>query len=120
MSHRWKHEARSLTTAERSLLDWMIDASSAGDDFVEQAASAQVVGVCDCGCPTIDLSVDGSPLPKFGPSTIIADAAGKCPSGNPVGVIVHVRDGLIAELEVYSQDDSSVTAIPRPDDLSIV
>ncbi len=98
----------------------MLSAGSASAILVDQAANARVVGSCTCGCPTIDISVDGSKVPMFGPSAIIADADGTCPHGNPVGVILHAREGLLAELEIYSKNGSDVREIPRWENLSIV
>ena len=65
-----------------------------------------VVSRCGCGCPTIDLSVDGSTTPSHGPSEIVADFYGNSPEGVPICVLVHVRDGKLSELEVYSADGS--------------
>jgi hypothetical protein len=51
-------------------------------------------------------------------STVIADALYEPPAGIPTGVIVHVRDGAIAELEVYTFGKGPVE-LPAPHTLRL-
>jgi hypothetical protein len=55
---------------------------------------------------------------KDGPSHIIVDAEGSSPERVRVGVIVHVREGEISELEVYSvTGEEHVFSLPKPESL---
>jgi hypothetical protein len=78
-----------------------------------------VVSHCGCGCPTIDLAVDGRAAPLSSPTTILADTEGLSPEGVRVGIIVHGREGLISELEIYSMaGDEGKFSLPRINDLA--
>src|SRR5437899_823993 len=93
-------EERPLTMEERTLLEWLIaHGVPNASRYSSQIHRAKVVSRCTCGCPTIDLAVDGKQM--FGPSEIIADAEGSSPEGIAVGVILHCREGQLSELEVY-------------------
>jgi hypothetical protein len=76
-----------------------------------------VVSKCSCGCPTIDLQVEGY---ESKPVSLILSAEGFSPDGTPVGVILHVRNGLLAELEVYSQDATKFFELPKIDSLTVI
>jgi hypothetical protein len=72
----------------------------------------RVVSRCACGCPTIDFAI--GPTRKGGPSHIIADAEGSSPEEVRVGVIAHVREGEISELEVYpASGEKNAFSLPR-------
>ena len=99
-------ERRPLTPEERTLLEWVIDNGSAdAKEYSPQLANVSVVGTCTCGCPTIDLALEGHDQRKTAPSKILADFVGTTPEGIAVGVILHAREGEISELEVYSTTD---------------
>jgi len=68
---------------------------------MEQLSRATVVGRCDCGCPSIDLAVDGRTARAGSPSTILCEAQGVSPEGVRFGIILHGREGLLSELEVF-------------------
>jgi hypothetical protein len=94
-------EERSLSTEELALVEWLVDhgRSDAGD-YKSQISKLRVVGKCGCGCPSVDFAIGATK--KIGGSHIIADGHGKSSEGTEVGVILHVREGEISELEVYS------------------
>lgn len=84
--------------------------------YAGQVELLQVVSECTRGCPTIDLAIgDRSTI---GSSLIIADAYGKSPEGVYVNVILHVRDQVIAELEIAGFDNAGAFRLPRPKDLT--
>ena len=94
-------EHRPLSKEERTLLEWLV--ANGGPDaqqYASQIADFSVVGRCTCGCPSIDLSVGRREQRKTGPSHILADFEGETPEGIAVGVILHVREGEISELEI--------------------
>ena len=96
-------DVRPLTSDEKALLEWLLNhGTQEAPPFIEQLPAVTVVSRCGCGCPTIDLAVDGRAAPLSIPSTILADAEGVSPEGIRIGAIVHGREGLISELEIYS------------------
>src|SRR5687767_905610 len=88
---------RELTAEEKRLLEWLLARSAEGAEYVSQLMSLAVVARCTCGCPTLDLAVDGRKSRTVGASTILADAVGQSPEGVPVNVILHAREGEISE-----------------------
>lgn len=92
-------EERVLSQSEITLLEWLLangrpDASK----YRPQIVKLRVISRCGCGCPTIDFAI-GATL-RTGPSYIVAEAEGTS-EGVLVGVIVHIREEEISELEVY-------------------
>ena len=113
-------EARELTGHERTLLQWLIQHGTGSvPELMAQLAEARVVSRCRCGCPTIDLAIGTRTDSTRGGSDIVADAFGQSPEGYPVGVILHVREGLLSELEVYSNGHGCPFSTPRPEALKI-
>ena len=111
-------DVRELRPEERRLLEWLLNhGTPAAAPFLEQLPMVSVVSRCGCGCPTIDLAVSGHAAPVSSPSTILADAEGVSPEGVRVGVIVHGREGLISELEIYSMAGEAIFSLPRIVDL---
>lgn len=97
-----KMEDRPLTREERNLLTWLIEhGSPEAHRFAAQLERARVVGSCGCGCPTIDLGIDGAPA-THGASQILADFVGTTREGWQVGVLLHCRKGTLSELEIYN------------------
>jgi hypothetical protein len=114
VNHYRAPESRPLTTEERILLEWLIaNGSPSAAKYAPQISRVSVVSRCTCGCPTIDLAVDGRHID--GGSELVADFVGKSPEGIQVGVILHCRGGHISELEVYPIDEvKGVFGLPRP------
>jgi hypothetical protein len=112
-------DIRLLTADERQLLEWLLShGTSEAATYLEQLPRVSVFARCGCGCPSIDLAVGERAAQLFSPSTILADAAGKSPEGVGVGIIVHGREGLISELEVYSLAGEDVRfTLPRIEDI---
>ena len=120
-------EPRSLTAAERAVLDALIDHAGC-PELTDQACSARVVGICRCGCSSVHLQTAGPPVP---PSTIAArsttarddylgiQAEGTTPGGQAVDVAVHVSSGMLEELEVFAGEGIG-TGLPAPDSLRAV
>jgi hypothetical protein len=109
---------RPLTSEEVEFLTWLLKhGKPEATQYLSQISSLRVVSQCDCGCPTIDFSVGGKEAASGSGSDIIADFLGITPEGASVGVLVHVRDGLLSELEVYSLSDIKKFSFPRPETL---
>ena len=81
---------------------WLIEhGTPEAREFAPQIERARVVGRCRCGCPTIDLGIDGAKTRTVGASQILSDFRGWTPEGYSVGVILHAREGKLSELEVF-------------------
>lgn len=113
-------DERPLTNQERALLEWLIQNGTGNStELMAQLAEARVVSRCGCGCPTIDLAIGTRVEPTRGGSDIVADAFGKSPEGYAVGVILHLREGLLSELEVYANGNVGPFSTPNPASLKI-
>src|SRR5262245_58035785 len=113
-------EIRPLRDDERGLLEWLLKhGTPEAAAYLEQLPKVTVVSRCACGCPTIDFAVDDKAAPTFGPSTQLADVDGKSPEGVLVGIILHAREGLISELEVYSMAGETNFSLPRIEDIKV-
>jgi hypothetical protein len=112
-------ERRGLRADEMQLLAWLLRQNiPASTPYVEQLGELSVVSRCGCGCPTIDFAVGGRAAQPGSPSTILADTSGVSPEGVRVGIIVHAREGLISELEIYPiAGDASTFSLPRIEDV---
>jgi hypothetical protein len=110
-------DERSLSQEEISLLEWLLGHQRSDmSQYKAQIPKLRVVSRCACGCPTIDFAMGTTR--KDGASHIIADAEGSSPEGVRVGVIVHVREGEISELEVYSvTGEKNAFSLPQPESL---
>lgn len=94
---------RELSLEEQTLLKWLIEnGMPEAAAYVAHIPSLRVVGGCECGCPTVDLALDGRRASLTGPHHILADFLGTTPEGVSVGVILHARGDQISELEIYS------------------
>jgi hypothetical protein len=112
-------ENRPLTDEERSLVDWLLNHGIArAKDFVPQLDCARVVSRCGCGCASIDFAIDGV-APAHGlPIGVLSDFEWTGPHGELFGVFVFVRGGLLAGLEVWSQDGlANAELLPSIDSL---
>ena len=114
-------EERDLTSRERRLLDWLIrNGTGASQALLEQLGRTRVVSKCGCGCPTIDLAVGDRLAATTGGSEIVADAHGVSPEGVAIGTILHVREGILSELEIYAQaSDHGPFTAPDPERLEM-
>jgi hypothetical protein len=101
------------------LLEWLLNhGTTEAGSYLEQLPMVSVISHCGCGCPTIDLAVNGRAAALSSPTTILADVGGVSPEGVNVGIIVHGREGLISELEIYSLAGNVETfSLPQLDDL---
>ena len=107
------------------LLSWLAEA--VGQELVDQAADATVVGECTCGCSSLRLSTPAAPLPEettirlsdSGRADHLAvSSSGRGPDGH-VSVVLHVVEGRLYELELFAGegvavDPATVTALTRP------
>ena len=107
-------ENRSLTEKERTLLRkrLLTNGTPESRDYAGQLPVITVASRCGCGCPTIDLAVDGRAASLRSPTVILSEAGGVSPEGISFGIILHGREGLISELEFYPVDGEGAFSIP--------
>ncbi len=122
MSRSYSHqisESRLPTQEELRLVEWLIANSSLDSfEYARQIPQLEVVSRCPCGCPSIDFAIAGRS--RFGSPEVIALAEGRSPEGTPVWVMLHSRQGEIAELEVYPlAKDAGDFGLPEPESLKI-
>ena len=108
-------EHRDLSLKEVNLIKWLLSKTN-HSEFIEQIEKTKVISKCGCGCRTIDLQVEGYEA-KSG--ILNLSAQGVSPEGVPVDVILHVRRGLISELEIYSMDETKDFGLPEINQLHI-
>ncbi len=106
----WLARPRDLTAKERALLDFLLAGPLGKPELRAQAETARVVGVCGCGCPSVQLGVDES-TPRatftaeeapFGRTDVTLLAASQASPRGGTDVVLHVLDGRMVELEIYA------------------
>lgn len=104
---------RPLSRSETEVLSFILAADfPQGARLRAQLKGLQVIGRCDCGCPSIDLETSSGALPATGfesrllPVEAVVSPARIEPPGE---VIVFVDDGRLSGLEyVYYSDTPPV------------
>jgi hypothetical protein len=111
-------DARDLTSKERLLLQrLLLHGTEKSKPYIEQFPRVTVASRCGCGCPTVDLAVGGRVASLGSPTVILAEAGGVSPEGVSFGIILHGREGLISELEVYPIDGEGLFTLPDIDNI---
>jgi len=113
-------DIRPLTDHERALLEWLLqNGTPEAKTYLPQVPHVTVVSRCPCGCPSIDLAVNGqtSTAPVESPATVLADIQSTSPEGIPVGLLVFARAGLLDKLEIYPYSDEISFTWPHLKDL---
>jgi hypothetical protein len=84
--------------------------------YQAQLHLVKVVGGCDCGCPSIDLSLGGA-VEDLSGSEILIGGDAVSPEGTPVAVILWIRNTELVSLEIHAWDDTLHFGVPNPDTL---
>lgn len=118
-------EPRPLNEVERSVIDALLTPEFPGSgELRSQTLHAVVVGKCDCGCPTVDISVPvsaprsdallkGSLAPFEGRVAQLGD--------EPVGeLLLFVNEGYISSLEYVFYVDTPPAEWPNLDRVEVV
>ena len=105
---------RALSEAERRVLDLMLAQEFPGAaELPAQVGAARVARTCDCGCPTVDLVVEGDvPLASVSSRTPVNAVVDGVLGGR---LLVFVDDGQLSSLEYYSSEDSPPRSWPDSD-----
>src|ERR1700685_3456860 len=103
---------RQLTTHEEQLISWMLEhGNPEALAFLPQLEKAQVTpNRCQCGCASIDLSIDGFPEPSGG-MHILSDFVFGAGDGLS-GIFVFEKNGVLAGLEVYGLAGDAPKSLP--------
>ena len=108
-------EHRDLTQKEIVLMEWLMK-ESGHSELMNQIEKTKVISKCSCGCPTIDLKVDGI---HETPLSLHLSAVGCSPEGIQIEVLLHVRKGLLFMLEAYPWHGTYTFSLPEIKDLKI-
>ena len=96
---------RPLTVVEVALVRWLLQHGiPQASGYLLQLNPARVASSCYCGCASIDFAIDGVVPPPANGISILADYEWRAAGGELFGVFVFERCGLLAGLEVWSQD----------------
>ena len=84
------------------------------DELVAQLPTLGVEPCCSCGCGSLGLRCKGGPpAPVTTNPPVNANTADH--DGTPIEVLLHVRDGVMRELEVHRVDGGPVARLPAPE-----
>jgi hypothetical protein len=102
---------RPLSEREADTLAFMLSVDfEGGASLREQASQAVVVEQCTCGCATIDLAIPGdAPVVVDAPPVPLVQTHARDMDEHPVGLLLFVRDGRLASLEIVWYDESQIT-----------
>lgn len=112
---------RPLMHEERLILKFLLSKPFPGrDQLLEQMDHVQVTGPsCNCGCESVGLAVDRKVTPASVEERVPTDAFGRDSEGNEVGVLLHVIDGYMDDLEFYSTSDPDRFGRPTQESLQL-
>jgi hypothetical protein len=118
MANMRVEDHRDLSRKERILLERLLsNGTPEAVTYLEQLSKVTVVSRCACGCPTIDLAVNGRIASPASTTVILSEAGGVSPEGISFGIILHGREGLVSELEVYPVDGQGPFTLPDMEDI---
>lgn len=106
---------RNISDAEAAVIERALEIAATderGRELISLVRSLQIVSRCQCGCASVDFCVTEPDQV----AEIVADAVGKSPSGEDLGLIVWTQGGKLSSLEVYSYSE---TPAPLPELASI-
>lgn len=105
--------ARELSTSERDLIQALLGHARLGDSpLAASLPDLRVVSTCDCGCPSVGLSLAGGPPDPEGLGSPVVDMFGRTPSGEEVGVLLFAKGDRLSYLEIYSMSANNPEALP--------
>jgi len=118
-------EPRPLSASEAAILGVLLSPEFEGvDELRAQAGHAQVIGRCDCGCPTVDLNVTremaaSCALTRNDRTPFEGVATGE--DGEPVGdVMLFLADGYLKCLEYVPHGEVPPSDWPPVDQVGLI
>jgi hypothetical protein len=113
--------SRPLLENEKILLLWLLqNGPIRAQSYIPQVEWVVVTGECNCGCPTIDLQINGTPINDESKHRVLVDGEGKSPEGIQIGLIVFVDGGRLTSLELYNYGDSARFSLPLLSDVKVI
>ena len=115
-------QPRPLSDDERALLDALLAGPRSRPELVVQVCTAQIVGECSCGCPSVwiradadlpALVIEAEESPTGDPAYYSLTAHGRNNDAQDVQVTLHVTGGRVEELEIWSGAPGPTT-LPLP------
>jgi hypothetical protein len=103
----WIPLDRQLTGEEKKWMDLLLGVNFKGGEILrEQVAKCKVTGICNCGCKSVRILPDHSV--RIYPYKIRVPVEMTAIQSNdiPVHFLLHVIDGYLNELEVFSADSA--------------
>lgn len=116
---------RSLNQDEERVLRTLLAPEFPGaDELRAQIPDVRVVATCDCGCPTIDLTVPAS-LPQASTTTrdgrIPYEGDVKGPDGVSIAdIMVFVEEGRLSSLEYVTHQEPAPNDWPQAYEIALV
>ena len=104
---------RPLGARERALLADLLARDASTSPYLAQLDRLRVVARCDCGCPSVEFALPGTPRAADSLAAPVVDAEARTPEGEPVGILVFAADGQLTQLEVYSFSGEACS-LPEP------
>jgi hypothetical protein len=103
---------RPLTTAEKDLVQWMLEhGKPEAKTFLSQLEKAKVTPWrCKCGCASINFAVEGFPEPSGALHPIADFTFGD--EENLSGIFIYEQSGVLAGLEVYGLAGDAPKLLP--------
>ena len=118
-----KVDARPLNDAERGVLAALLEPEFDGvRELRQQATALQVVGQCDCGCPTVDLRT-GRPAASALRQRRLSPVEGRVAPQHdepPGEILMFLEDGRIVSMEYVYYTDHPPAAWPELHRVTIV
>ncbi len=108
---------RELSPQEREVLELVLAPDfEAAEVLRAQVPAARVEGLCGCGCPTVDLVVEGAPAAEGFSSPVVPVRLIVTTDGIETGaIILLVEDGRLSRLEYFWFGDVQPSEWPDPD-----
>ena len=106
-SQKW----RQATRYERALLDRLLEPEFPGANELRQQLSGARVRTIDSE-GSLELAVSSGPVARA--DSVVMNGTYLDLDGVPVEILVHVRDGRLAELEIYKADGTPIRRRPEP------
>jgi hypothetical protein len=110
---------RPLSADEIALLTWLLEhGEPRASGALSQLSRARVIARCNCGCASVDFSVDGvTPMPRSG-LEVVSDYWWRTERGNLCGAFAFLIADRLAGLEVWSIDGHETPSeLPNPEQL---
>ena len=95
--------ARPLTEDERATVERLLEGHPAAGEYRAQLPRTVVTGVCACGCGSLDLAVAEDVPRADRPSEVV----GRLDDPGGSWLMLHARDGALAELEMLRFGDDA-------------